>query len=727
MRKAVFIIMACLLTGWSAAATLVDDFDSYTPGAVGTVTEKWEGTANATIAVDPVDNTNKVIQIAEGGGTGQQSAYGILSSEATVANNTTKTMFLRFKATAALDESFGLTNVDAPLLGGDQWTDFRVQVAVVNGTIRARDGSLTRTLANTAGTQIAVNTNWYNLWVIVDNAADTIKLYLNQNGDSGATEADLLVNVASLTQSTFAFRTATTEALDRFYWRAQNNTNTRMLMIDDIYIMSGTDLSNPAGVLGAHNPTPAHGATNVATDTTLSWYTGVDPANPANPNPNITKHYVYMREGDPNLVGYQVDTITASGTIATYTPPTDFLKVDKTYYWRVDESVNNSLPSDPNTIKGSTWRFDAVKSVPTIITQPKDTTAAPTETAQFSLKATISSGTMQYTWYKTPDAVTNTPIGDIEKTDTDGEPNILTLPNVAVVGDEGYYFCKIVKVDNETNPVYSNVVKLGVNRKMAHWTLNQSDYSGGKYLDKNLEDTIHHDAEPNGVPDFSVNGADGTPNGAVTIDPVNGYASAGTWNPSEMTNRFTISLWAKWAGQTTPTTWQGLVSKETSYGSGNMMWQLEVTNAAQASSTVVLKNGLETGNLSTPVLPVGAWEHIAVTFDGTTATVYRNGVSAASGAWTMGTKIDAPVNIGISARSLTENLMFNGALDDVQIYNYALDKYAVADIYNAVTGKNVCIETYASTHDFNNDCKITFEDFVMIAANWQSSGLYSNP
>lgn len=460
-------------------------------------------------------------------------------------------------------------------------------------------------------------------------------------------------------------------------------------------------------ILDAHNPTPANGAAGVALDATLSWYTAVDPNNPTVPNPAVTKHYVYMREGEPNFIGVTPTVVPAGNPVnptAGTNPPVTLLE-DKVYYWRVDESINDSSAADANTLQGPVWRFESVKSIPTIVAQPSDTAAAVGETASFAVSATVI-GTLQYTWYYSADDV----IGEDTQKGTDA--NTLTINPVALA-DEGYYYCKLVKTGNEANPVYTNIVKLGVKRLMAHWPLDA--LVAGQYPDISGQG---HNADPNGTPVFSA----GAVNNGVTIDTINGYASAGTWNPSQFTSQFTVSLWAKWAGQTTPVTWQGLISKETSYGAGNMMWQLELNNFG--TYQLVLKNGLETGNLTTAALPVGSWEHIAVTFNGTTATVYRNGVAAASGTWSMGSKTDAPVNIGISARSMAENLMFNGMLDDIQIYNYARSDTETADLYYAVTGQAVCILPYADLYDTDDNCVIDLADFTAFALAWLDCGLY---
>ena len=88
---------------------------------------------------------------------------------------------------------------------------------------------------------------------------------------------------------------------------------------------------------------------------------------------------------------------------------------------------------------------------------------------------------------------------------------------------------------------------------------------------------------------------------------------------------------------------------------------------------------------------------------------------------------------------------FNGAMDDVRIYNYAMTDMEAADVYHATSGKSVCILDYASWFDFTGpegraDCVVDIYDLALFAdqwltsydypefadfsANWLSSGLY---
>lgn len=82
----------------------------------------------------------------------------------------------------------------------------------------------------------------------------------------------------------------------------------------------------------ATSPTPASGAINVATNSTLSWSAGT----------NTTSHDVYFGTTSPG-------TSRGNQTSVTYNP--GILDSNTTYYWRIDE-VNES-----NSVTGDVWSF----------------------------------------------------------------------------------------------------------------------------------------------------------------------------------------------------------------------------------------------------------------------------------------------------------------------------------------------------------------------------------
>jgi len=139
----------------------------------------------------------------------------------------------------------------------------------------------------------------------------------------------------------------------------------------------------------------------------------------------------------------------------------------------------------------------------------------------------------------------------------------------------------------------------------------------------------------------------------------------GTWNPSGATGQLTVALWAKWDGASDQ--WQGLMGKRDGWTAEDTMWHLEVNRDAGTIGFARWEVYPSSGEAK---LPVGTWAHVAVTFDGTTARFYLNGAETGSGAFSFGPKKDAGVHFG--SDDPNGGNAFNGALDDVRLYDKAL-------------------------------------------------------
>jgi hypothetical protein len=253
LKTMLFATVLLWVPAGSIRAGAVDHFDRYALGQADVVTSNWkampEGLHTAVVATDPADSSNKVLQLSTFSTALQGNGiYGILPAGAHVAEGEVKTLFLRFCAAATTtNQSFGLTDVDAPVAGGGgNWGDFRVQVGVIDGDLRVRDGDNMRTLRSiTPGT-------WYNIWIVVNSATDRLAVYLNE-GTGDAAETD---RQSSGTIDIFAFRSPTGQTLDRFLWRAQPRTTNPEIRIDNIYVADGFSLENPRAFFAAAALTP---------------------------------------------------------------------------------------------------------------------------------------------------------------------------------------------------------------------------------------------------------------------------------------------------------------------------------------------------------------------------------------------------------------------------------------------------------------------------------------
>jgi hypothetical protein len=185
------------------------------------------------------------------------------------------------------------------------------------------------------------------------------------------------------------------------------------------------------------------------------------------------------------------------------------------------------------------------------------------------------------------------------------------------------------------------------------------------------------------VKDVTGNGHDGDPCGTLTyVEGPAGYGTAmhfggtgnlvdlGTFNPSAGTGMITVALWAKWDGWNGR--WQGLIGKRDTWALGDMMWELVLDRDNGAVGFIRWDSFPDLGG---PVLPIGVWTHVAVTFDGTMATLYIDGEKTGSGAFAFDSDADARIQLGCSGPMGGE--VFNGALDEVRIYNRLLPQSEV--------------------------------------------------
>jgi hypothetical protein len=190
-------------------------------------------------------------------------------------------------------------------------------------------------------------------------------------------------------------------------------------------------------------------------------------------------------------------------------------------------------------------------------------------------------------------------------------------------------------------------------------------------LEGNLEDSSgngHHGAFGGNadLPASYVTGPTGFGKGML-FDGTGGHQNVecGTFNPSAATGRLTVAMWAKWDGPSDQ--WQGLAGKRDGWTADDTMWHLEVNKDA---GTIGFARWDVYPGSGSAKLPVGTWAHVAVTFDGTTARFYLNGTETGNGAFSFGPKKDARVHFG--SDDPEGGNAFNGALDDVRLYDTAL-------------------------------------------------------
>jgi hypothetical protein len=130
---------------------------------------------------------------------------------------------------------------------------------------------------------------------------------------------------------------------------------------------------------------------------------------------------------------------------------------------------------------------------------------------------------------------------------------------------------------------------------------------------------------------------------------------------------FTIAVWVNWDGGNA---WQRI------FDFGNDATQNMFLTPNSGSGTlrfaVTTNGGGAEQILQTSPLPVGQWRHVAITRNGNAAKLYTNGVVAASGTITIAPANFNPVLNYLGDSQYAADPLFNGRLDELFIYNYAL-------------------------------------------------------
>jgi hypothetical protein len=540
MKKTI-CVMAFLFLTLAVQAALVDDFESYTPGATSSPWVITQGT--------PVIGQ-------ETGGNQYLESYGSylpLGSNSIPAADTSTTAFFRLYKTAGSspDCSVGLSHLAVP--AGD-WTNFEAYVSVVEGALLARNNTV-----NTIVVAAMTEATWYNIWLVLNNSANTYDVYVT-TGSAGAAISDRKA-------AGFGFRNDLGELVTfKVYGRSANGP----IWIDDISITPGIDLTIPTD-----GPAPA-----------------VVVANPGNAAVNETQTAAFT-------------TVFTSETA----PTAAWYKV----------------------------------SSPDIAMDPAD------------VQTSYNTQTQQYT-------------------------STLSITGVTI-SDNGQYYCRIDNASGYTRN--SAAATLTVYGLIAHWTLDQSDFVSGQYVDS----VGGHHAVVAGTPVF-VAGADGLANKAVQISPTAGWAAVDGFTPST-SGQLSVSLWVNWQ-QTPPGTADDLAITAAQTG---------------GTSSVTATNGLTAGT---------QWQHFCMVFDGTNGRLYIDGVLQAQGAISLPMDMTSLLSIG-STDSGTES--FNGYMDDLRVYNYAMTDTDVLAVHDAMTG-GCTLQFDLSGPAGQPDCIVNVYDLMAFANAW---------
>jgi hypothetical protein len=160
----------------------------------------------------------------------------------------------------------------------------------------------------------------------------------------------------------------------------------------------------------------------------------------------------------------------------------------------------------------------------------------------------------------------------------------------------------------------------------------------------------------------------------LSFNGSNQYLSASD-NINYSNNAFTVSAWIKPNNITTCR--QTIVSSKEAQGAGFVLAQPEgACNKIRLWANI---NGVWQYVDTASTITTGQWYHVAGTFNGSALTIYLNSIpTTASFSGTL-SNASGPTTIG--ARNSNDQHFFNGLIDEVRIYNRALDSTEIQQLY----------------------------------------------
>lgn len=460
------------------------------------------------------------------------------------------------------------------------------------------------------------------------------------------------------------------------------------------------------------NPIPSNGAQNVPLTQTLGWTVN---------DPSVAFIDLYFgTENDPNLStnpAYRKLSMEPATTIS-YAPA---LNYNTNYYWKVDAYEPNTVPGATDYIMtaGPVWKFTTIGQAPAV--SAVSPVRSVVDAGQAAVLSVTGTNVDAYQWYQAGDVNPLLESSKYSGTATD----TLTIQDVQLA-DEGQYYCRV------TNTVYPDPVDSAAGlvmtrRLIIHYPLDTITTVEGSEVTPDIvggyDMTLVSGDGGTDLPTLAAGVAElgGTGllfNNSDRNDPnVWGqYATAGDVDMEAMGNGLTISFWIQWIANNGD--YQGIINRQGTWNASDMTWRID-----KAMSTGDVSFGRLNSPQGTTVLDQGQWNHITVTYDGSSVVkTYKDGelVNAVTG-FTYGTGFDSGFKLGCN-NDAGAGLLY-GILDDVRIYNYARTTEQIANDYLAVKGGWICNNEGAAdlTYDFNDDCRIDLADFAMFAADWLNS------
>ena len=217
---------------------------------------------------------------------------------------------------------------------------------------------------------------------------------------------------------------------------------------------------------------------------------------------------------------------------------------------------------------------------------------------------------------------------------------------------------------------------------------------------------------------FFVEGADGEPNSAIYVAYASSFVSS-TANLSIVgQSPRTINFWFKSAQQT-----QAAISFGSRSSEGGL-FEVLLNHPTGGYAGHFWGADMDTGASGTGAHPSvlwNTWTMATMTYDGTDVKLYQNDELKRTATLSLDT---SPTHLYIGGHNDPAWYGgYAGYIDDVRVYNYALDADELATVYLEMSGIDYVCDS-PPTMDFTNDCVVDLADLAVFAQDWLTCGRF---
>jgi hypothetical protein len=169
---------------------------------------------------------------------------------------------------------------------------------------------------------------------------------------------------------------------------------------------------------------------------------------------------------------------------------------------------------------------------------------------------------------------------------------------------------------------------------------------------------------------------EGKVNGGLEFDGVDDYVDVGGSDYFNFSDNMTFSVWAKFPSYD----WANIVGKHMTDSTTSYSYGFRISTTAIMLDTYMVDGTRVNPSASSENYPANNWYHILGSYDGANLNFYINGELLSSEFNTSGLYSSWGKNLYIGKTGGYG--YWEGQIDDVQIYNYALTAEQVKEVYN---------------------------------------------